>query len=118
MRKLTLDMDALQVQSFATDEFGPLPYGTVHGHKATGGPETVCTLVEACRDSRACSDVDACPSQRGCSDLIECKPSQNPQGCQSHVEQCVTHQPDCRTAQCPSADDACPSARGCTEIGC
>ena len=111
MRKLTLDVDALQVQSFATDEFGPLPYGTVHGHKGNTGLQDT-----------DCSAVDACPSARGCSEIAECRPTQGT-NCPSAALGCETARGctpggDCRTAQCPSAVDACPSARGCTEIGC
>jgi hypothetical protein len=99
MKKLTLGLDALQVQSFVIDE-ARAGLGTVHG-RATGLQDT------------DCSAVDACPSARGCSDIAECPPSKDPNGCQSQVDACETRTPDCRTAQCPSADDACPSGRAC-----
>jgi hypothetical protein len=109
MRKLTLDLNALHVQTFAPDENGPLPFGTVHGRqgKPTGQQDT------------DCSAVDACPSARGCSELAECRPTEGT-NCPSAALNCpssrgCTHQPGCED---PSAVDACPSARGCTEINC
>lgn len=101
MKKLALDVNALQVQSFATDEVSMLPFGTVHAYKKTGLQDT------------DCSAVDACVTARGCSVVAECPPSKDPQGCQSQVDACDTRTPECRTARCPSADDACPSGRGC-----
>ena len=58
MRKLTLDIDALNVQSFETRHAGRAEQGTVLGHDAT---------------NRQCdgSEVDACPSARGCT-LFDC----------------------------------------------
>lgn len=85
MRKLTLDLNALQVQSFATDEAGTLRFGTVHGRqgKPTGQQDT------------ECSAVDACASARGCSEIAECRPTEG--------------------TNCPSAALACPSSRGCSK---
>jgi hypothetical protein len=109
MRKLALDLNALRVQSFATDEEGPLPFGTVHGRqgKPTGQHETVC------------SAVDRCPSSLGCSEIAECRPTQGT-NCPSAALDCPTSRECTRRPGCEdrSAVDACPSARGCTEINC
>lgn len=102
MKKLTLKLDALEVQSFATDEVRMLPFGTVRGHKAPTGPHDT-----------ECSAVDACVSARGCTEPAECRPSNDPNGCQSRVQACETRMEECRTTRCPSADDACPSGRAC-----
>jgi hypothetical protein len=56
MRKLTLDVDALAVETFAAG----LPRedaGTVPGAEASG---------------QRCSAVDACPSGRGCTTISPC----------------------------------------------
>ena len=106
MKKLTLNLAALKVQSFATDDAAVLSPGTVHGRQGTG-------------QSPDCSAVDACPSARGCSELVECRPTQGT-NCPSAALDCptsrgCTRQPGCED---PSAVDACPSARGCTEVNC
>jgi hypothetical protein len=108
MKKLTLDLNALAVQSFATDDGAVPGFGTVHGRQKgnTGLQDT------------DCSAVDACPSARGCSELAECRPTQG-DNCPSAALACETSRgcskgPDCD----PSAVDACPSARGCTEVDC
>lgn len=87
MKKLTLNLDNLQVQSFATAEAETARLGTVHGlEKKTGLQDT------------NCSAIDACASARGCTEVFEtCI------GCEESYE-------------CPSADDACPSGRGCTPL--
>jgi hypothetical protein len=46
MRKLALNVDALRVESFATQEVGPAR-GTVRGHDDTVETEN-CTLVNTC----------------------------------------------------------------------
>lgn len=103
MRKLTLDLNALRVQSFATDEAGVLRFGTVHGRQGQGG-----------RDS----DVDACPSGRGCSELAECRPTQGT-NCPSAAIDCPTSRECTKGPRCDdSAVDACISERGCTEVNC
>jgi hypothetical protein len=108
MRQLTLDLNALAVQSFATDDLAGAGFGTVHGRQKgnTGLQDT------------DCSAVDACPSARGCSELAECRPTQGT-NCPSAAQACETSRgcskgPDCD----PSAVDACPSARGCTDVNC
>src|SRR5688500_14519940 len=111
MRKLTLDVNALRVQSFTTDEDGPLPFGTVHGRQGrpTGQQDT------------ECSAVDACASARGCSEIAECRPTEGT-NCPSAALNCPSSRgctkggasPECD----PSAVDACISERGCTEINC
>jgi hypothetical protein len=50
MNKLTLDLNAIEVQSFATDDAAARAYGTVHGRQKG-------------------SEIDACPSARGCETL-------------------------------------------------
>ena len=109
MKKLTLDLNALAVQSFTTDDIAVPVFGTVHGRQKQGN-----TGIQ----DTDCSAVDACPSARGCSELAECRPTQGT-NCPSAALACpssrgCTHQP----GEDPSAVDACPSARGCTEINC
>ena len=107
MKKLTLDLNALEVQSFATDEVG-VPFGTVHGRQQgkTGLQDT------------DCSAVDACPSARGCSEIAECPRTQG-DNCPSAALGCETSRGCTKGPRCDeSAVDACPSARGCTEVGC
>ena len=110
MHKLTLRLDSLQVQSFATDEEGSFPFGTVHARQGQGNTGLQDT---------DCSAVDACPSARGCSEIAECRPTQGT-NCPSAAIDCPTSRECTRQPGCedPSAVDACPSARGCTEIGC
>jgi|GEM_PF-1851764 len=109
MKKLTLDLNALTVQSFTTDDIAVPVFGTVHGRQKgnTGIQDT------------DCSAVDACPSARGCSELAECRPTQGT-NCPSAALDCPTSRECTRQPGCndPSAVDACPSARGCTEINC
>lgn len=82
MRKLTLDIDTLNVQSFETSrpEAGQ---GTVFGHAPTNGRNTGClSAVDACPTRFGCetsfelctdpSAVDACPSGRGCTEFDGC----------------------------------------------
>jgi hypothetical protein len=91
MRKIQLNLDALNVESFETAAVtGEM--GTVFGNQPTQGNN------EQCR-----SAVDACPSARGCTSFGDCL-----------TQLCETVDP----AYCPSADDACVSSRGCTEIDC
>ncbi|WP_420130673.1 hypothetical protein [Longimicrobium sp.] len=110
MKKLTLDLNGLRVQSFATDENGTLPFGTVHGRQArpTGLQDP------------ACSGVDACGSARGCSEVFECRPTEGT-NCPSAALNCPSSR-GCTKGQSPECDtsavDACPSARGCTEVNC
>jgi len=108
MKKLTLDLNALEVQSFATDEVR-VAFGTVHGRQQgkTGPQDT------------DCSAVDACPSALGCSEVVEC-PRTRGDNCPSAALECPTSRECTRRPGCedPSAVDACPSARGCTEINC
>lgn len=107
MRKLTLDLNALAVQSFATDDVARRAFGTVHGRQKgnTGAQDT------------DCSAVDACPSGRGCSDFAPCKPTDV--DCPSAAQDCETSRGCTRGHHCdPSAVDACISERGCTEIDC
>ena len=106
MRKLTLDLDALEVQSFATDA-AVRAFGTVNARqKGNTGPQDT-----------ECSAVDACPSGRGCSDFAECPRTQG-DNCPSAALDCETARGCTKGPQCDSAVDACPSQRGCTDIGC
>lgn len=109
MRKLALDLNALEVQSFVTDEDGPLPFGTVHARQGRGNTGL---------QDPDCSAVDACPSARGCSELAECRPTEG-SNCPSAALDCPTSRGCSRGPDCdPSAVDACISERGCTEINC
>ena len=110
MRKLALDLNELQVQSFATDDVAVPVFGTVHGKQRPGNTGI---------DDTDCSAVDACPSARGCSELAECRPTEG-NNCPSAALACpssrgCTRQPGCED---PSAVDACISERACTEINC
>ena len=107
MRKLTLDLNALTVQSFATDDDAAAAFGTVHGRQKgnTGVQDT------------DCSAVDACPSARGCSEIAECRPTQGT-NCPSAALECPTSRGCSKGPDCGSAVDACPSSLGCTQINC
>lgn len=111
MKKLALDLNALTVQSFATDDVAVPLWGTVHGRQRPGNTGI---------DDTDCSAVDACASARGCSVVNECRPTEGT-NCPSAALNCETSRgctkgpaPECD----PSAVDACPSARGCTEVNC
>jgi hypothetical protein len=110
MKKLTLDLNALTVQSFATDDVAVAVFGTVHGRQKQGNTGI---------NDTDCSAVDACPSARGCSEIAECRPTQGT-NCPSAALDCPTSRDCTRPPECrdPSAVDACPSARGCTEVNC
>ena len=90
MKKLTLNIDALRVQSFQTATVAT-EIGTVNGFaKKTGIDDTNCSAIDACASARGCTDIN-------CS--IDCTVG------------CDTYDP----AQCPSVIDACPS-RGCSDV--
>lgn len=86
MKKLSLNLDALTVQSFATADARIVETGTVRGFvKPTDINDTDCSAVDACASARGCTVVgcvepfagghsanDACPTGRGCSDLFPC----------------------------------------------
>lgn len=110
MHKLTLELDALQVQTFAPSDEAVAVWGTVHGRQKQGN-----TGIQ----DTDCSAVDACPSARGCSEIDECRPTEGT-NCPSAALACpssrgCTRQPGCED---PSAVDACISERGCTQIDC
>lgn len=86
MKKLSLSIETLQVQSFETAVGRDVRPGTVH---AFAPPEKT-----GPQDSN-CSCIDACPSALGCTQF-----------------NCATLDP----ATCESADDACASGRGCTSL--
>lgn len=110
MRKLTLELDSLAVQSFATEAEGVLRLGTVHGRQGQGNTGLQDT---------DCSAVDACPSARGCSEIAECRPTEGT-NCPSAALACETSRGCTNRPGCvdPSAVDGCPSSLGCTEIDC
>jgi hypothetical protein len=110
MKKLMLDLNALAVQSFATDDVAVPVFGTVHGRQRPGNTGI---------DDTDCSAVDACPSARGCSEVVECRPTEGT-NCPSAALNCATSRGCTRQPNCedPSAVDACPSARGCTDVNC
>jgi hypothetical protein len=91
MRKLTLNVDALNVQSFATAPAAKAQ-GTVYGHAPTNGNNTDClSAVDACPTGFCAPTYDA-----ACQDTTLCTAVDCP-----------------KTYDCPSAYDACPSQRGC-----
>jgi hypothetical protein len=87
MRKLTLNIDTLTVQSFETAAVRK-EQGTVLGHAPTNGHHTQCA-----------SAFDACPTgfcaTNGCEDTSLCT-----------AENCG---PTYDAAECPSIIDACPT---------
>jgi hypothetical protein len=91
MRKMKLNIEALNVESFTTAE-ADKAQGTVLGHVKTNGAVTQCR-----------SAYDACPTGF-------CAPTYDA----ACTNTCETYDP----ALCPSVNDACPSSRGCTEIDC
>ena len=108
MRKLTLDLNALAVQSFATDDLARPGFGTVHGRQQgnTGLQDT------------ECSAVDACPSARGCSEIAECRPTQGT-NCPSAALECPTSRECTKGPRCdPSNANPCISERECTQVDC
>lgn len=90
MKKLALNLDSLQVQSFATASAQTAEIGTVHAFdKKTGLQDTNCSAIDACASARGCTEIfetcfgceetytcesydDACPTGRGCSSLFPC----------------------------------------------
>jgi hypothetical protein len=87
MKKLTLNVDSLQVQSFETAADRVVEVGTVRGFaKPTGLNDTNCSAIDACASSLGCTQFncqtldpatcesadDACPSGRGCTSLFPC----------------------------------------------
>ncbi|HEU0300465.1 MAG TPA: hypothetical protein VFR37_13440 [Longimicrobium sp.] len=87
MKKLTLNVDSLLVQSFETDSADAVEMGTVHGFaKKTGLQDTNCSAIDACASSLGCTQFDcvtydpaacesaddACPTGRGCTSLFPC----------------------------------------------
>lgn len=101
MRKLTLDLNALAVQSFATDAAARAGFGTVQGRqKGSTGPQ----------DSE-CSAIDPCPSARGCSENDECHRTKD-SNCPSAVP-CDTCHGCSHLIPCDPTDGA-----GCTVIDC
>lgn len=88
MKKLTLNLDSLQVQSFETAAAEIARLGTVNGleKKKTGIDDTNCSAIDACASARGCTEIDcltidpatcesaddACPSGRGCTSLFPC----------------------------------------------
>jgi len=91
MRKMKLNIEALNVESFTTAA-AEKAAGTVMGHVKTNGHNTQCA-----------SAYDACPTGF-------CAPT---------FDAACTNTCETYDAQlCPSAVDACPSGRGCTEINC
>lgn len=65
MGKLRLDLDALAVQSFATDEAVRPELGTVRGRQkeGTGKQGTECTAVEACPSASSSKTDESCPTK-------------------------------------------------------
>jgi len=57
-RKIRLDLEALEISSFATSELGADPGGTVHAHEMTAGP--------SCRQSCEICDITMCGCSASC----------------------------------------------------
>lgn len=117
MRKLTLDLGALTVQSFATDDAAARLFGTVHGrHKGhTGLQDTDCSAVDACESAMVeCPRTRKdCPSNDPCSDFVACSEiGCSEQGC--HQTRGCSHGHQCD----PSRKEPCISERECTQVDC
>lgn len=121
MRKLTLDLNALEVQSFVTDDAAARLLGTVHGrqHKGhTGQQDTDCSAVDACPSAmiecteRGCKTKDECQSKDPCSDLVACSQI----GCSEYrcptSHECTRHPDHCDR----SHKHPCISEIECTQI--
>lgn len=86
MKKLSLNIEALQVQSFTTAEDRVASNGTVHAFvKKTGLQDTNCSAIDACASARGCTQLETCV------------------GCEE-------------TNTCESYNDACPTGRGCSSL--
>ncbi|HEU4883959.1 MAG TPA: hypothetical protein VFT45_16990 [Longimicrobium sp.] len=61
MKKLNLNIDALQVQSFQTAAERTAQVGTVRGfEKPTDINDTNCSAVDACASGRGCTPLFPC----------------------------------------------------------
>lgn len=107
MKKLSLNLDALTVESFATAL--PAAYrGTVDGNAvdtvaiAIGGVQRPPVVEATGLNDTNCSAIDACVSARGCT-VISCPPA---------TAKCNTYDP----SVCPSVIDACPTRINCTPV--
>jgi hypothetical protein len=90
MRKLALDPDALEVQSFST-EAAEARGGTVRGLDSATVDQDTCNIPgNTC--APGCTDVDTCPQ-------VTCA-----QSCGGSCASCPV---SCNPAQCPSADGRC-----------
>jgi hypothetical protein len=90
MRKLILDPDLLEVQSFST-EAAEVRRGTVRGLDSATVDQDTCNVPgNTCMPG--CTDVDTCP-QVTCA--VSCGGS------------CASCPVSCNPAQCPSADGRC-----------
>jgi hypothetical protein len=98
MRKLSLKVDELTVESFRTDEARMWP-GTVRGM------DSATVDQDSCNTCNGCSNVDTCVSCGGtCGNTC--------QSCAATCSPCQTHdgRPTCDqicTIGCPSADGRC-----------
>ena len=59
MRKLTLDLSSLVVQSFSTDALGTMGPGTVRARET--------------KDDADCPSADACPTESSCGESDDCR---------------------------------------------
>jgi hypothetical protein len=105
MKKLSLNLDALRVQSFETSAGRAAEIGTVQAFavEKTGLQDTHCSAIDACASSLGCTRLNC--------DTVD------PVACPSAIDRCPTAR-GCDTydpALCPSVIDACPS-RGCTPV--
>jgi hypothetical protein len=98
MRKLSLNLDELVVESFRTVETGVQP-GTVRGMDSASVDQDTCVTCDGC------SDADTCVSCAGtCGNTC--------QSCPITCSPCATHdgRPTCDqlcSVGCPSADGRC-----------
>jgi len=125
MRKLTLDLNALVVQSFTTDDVAARLFGTVHARQKgnTGLQDTDCSAVDACpsrigddcqSNDKPCISNIECPSKNNpCSDFVACTEIDCPSGGYGQGQGCTKgHNCDM------SRDNPCISERECTQVDC
>lgn len=75
MKKLILDPETLEIESFDTDALSPRPRGTVAGQGGTNREED-CTVGTGCYTDDACCGAasvgDACGTSGKCFDISVC----------------------------------------------
>lgn len=106
MSKLTLDLNALQVQSFVTDEAGFARLGTVHGRQEQTGAATPTACPSAALPCPSAGERAGCNSgtETTCTGTLQCR--------QAETSLCTARggpgQDDAETTLCTRAGGHCP----------